>query len=44
MQNEYKNVLPILTFDPSTPSDATAKAVLAPQEAPKRQKIGAAET
>jgi hypothetical protein len=44
MQNEYKNVLPILTFHPSTPSGATAKAVFALPEASKRQKIGPAET
>jgi hypothetical protein len=44
MQNEYKNVLPILTFHPSTPSGATAKAVFALPEAPKRSKNGVAET
>jgi hypothetical protein len=39
-----KNRLPILTFDPSNPSGASAKAVFAPPEGPKRLKNGFRET
>jgi hypothetical protein len=44
MKNETEKALPILTFRPAIPSGASAKAVFALPEAPKRLKFGSAET